>query len=405
MRVLHFVKTSAGGLWAAQQAATQIELGLDVHALVPRGEGVAQTEWRSGGVTLHSLSASSGGNRDVLSIRTLQVIRDIVDEVRPDVIHSHFLSCALAVRAALRGGFGCPRIFQVPGPLHLESSYLRALDVWSATSNDYWIASSQYVKQLYLNAGAAGDRVFLSYYGLRYDGFMQERTGILRRAYGIDDAAQVVGSICQIYPPKLVVGQLVGLKNHEVLIDAVQLARLKEPRIVGLFVGGQFGGGSWYLDRLRSRAQRNGAGGVILPGAVAATTAAEGWPDYDCVVHCPLSENCGGVVEPMICGVPTLAANVGGLGEVVKDGVTGMLLKDSAVETIAEGILAVLKQRREYAAMARRGGAAARSLFDVRRTAKEVVSLYNVITGRTTEQPAEASMYGQLAVSADCRVY
>ena len=37
----------------------------------------------------------------------------------------------------------------------------------------------------------------------------------------------------------------------------------------------------------------------------------------------PISENCGGVIELLAAGVPTVASRVGGLPEVVHDGVTG----------------------------------------------------------------------------------
>ena len=66
-----------------------------------------------------------------------------------------------------------------------------------------------------------------------------------------------------------------------------------------------------------------------MPGKFNADEVAQSWPDYDCAVHVPLSENCGGVVEPLLAGVPTIAGNVGGLPEVVHHHRTGDDRSDS----------------------------------------------------------------------------
>ena len=64
-------------------------------------------------------------------------------EINPDLIHSHFVTTTLMLRLALGRRHKIPRIFQVPGPLHLEHWHTRTLEIASAGKKDFWIGSSQ----------------------------------------------------------------------------------------------------------------------------------------------------------------------------------------------------------------------------------------------------------------------
>ena len=96
-----------------------------------------------------------------------------------------------------------------------------------------------------------------------------------------------------------------------------------------------------------------------MPGAMDRKEVALAIPDFDCVAHVPSSENCGGVVEPFLCGIPVIASRIGGLVEVVLDGITGATVQVHDPRGLADAILQV---REQYADACRRGKLAVRWL-------------------------------------------
>ena len=130
------------------------------------------------------------------------------------------------------------------------------------------------------------------------------------------------------------------------------------------------------------RAAHVGQGRILMPGHLASEDVSTAWHDFDLAVHVPSSENCGGVVEPLQAGVPVIAARVGGLPEVVLEGVTGQLVSPGQVNELAEAISNALKQIDVMRQSAQRGAALVTTMFDAARTAQEVADVYaHVLTG------------------------
>src|SRR5262245_12047488 len=141
MTILVFVKTSHGAQWAAAQAAEIADRGVHFHVAVPDRTGPVIAQWVRLGATIHEIDASFG----VRARQTFPQIRQLVESVSPDLIHCHFPTNAIAVRLALGRHHRIPRVFQVPGPLHLENAPSRWLDIVTGGSADTWVGSSQYI--------------------------------------------------------------------------------------------------------------------------------------------------------------------------------------------------------------------------------------------------------------------
>ncbi|HTQ55063.1 MAG TPA: glycosyltransferase family 4 protein [Bryobacteraceae bacterium] len=389
MRVLHVVKTSGGARWAALQAAELRRLGVEVHVALPDATGARVPEWEAAGASFHI----AGLDYPVTSIWRLPAVcaqaRELVRTVAPDLIHCHHVGPALLLRLALGKRHPAPRIFQVPGPLHLEHRPYRIWDLKSAGDRDFWIASSRCTRDIYLRAGVDNAKLFLSYYGFRSDEFDTSRSGLLRARLGIASHDLVVGNISYVYGPKYYLGQRVGLKCHEDLIAALGLVLAERSDVRGLLIGGPWGGAAGYFRKLRRHADAVGRGRILMPGFLPLSEVQRCWPDFDCAIHVPLSENCGGVVEPLLAGVPVIAGRVGGLPEVVQEGLTGALVPVRNPRALAAAILRVLDQRERYRPMARSGGELVREMFDVRRTAAEVYEVYRHILDRGHPRPRE----------------
>lgn len=139
-----------------------------------------------------------------------------------------------------------------------------------------------------------------------------------RATLGIPAAARAVG----------IVGRLVPIKNHELFLAAVAEARRADPAVLGVVVGS-----GEREDHLRALAARLGlADGVLWLGwrrdlpevytaldAVALTSHDEGTPVA--------------VLEALAAGVPVVARDVGGVGEVLTDVGAGTVLPRDADAT------------------------------------------------------------------------
>jgi len=389
MRILHIVKTSSGAAWAALQAAELARLGVDVHVAVPAGEGSSMRLWQDAQAKIHVAALDFPARSPWQLPSVCARARAVVASVKPDIIHTHHVGPTLVMRQALGRSHSTPRVFQVPGPLHLEHWLYRTWDLACAGARDFWIASSRCIRGHYFQAGMDRSRVFLSYYGFRPAGFSNARSNLLRRQLGIPSSEFVAGNISYIYGPKRYLGQRSGLKRHEDLIAALGLVLRQRSDAIGILAGGPWGRAARYQDRLRRLAQRVGKGRILMPGHWSLSEVQAYWPEFDCAMHVPLSENCGGVVEPLVAGVPTIAGDVGGLPEVVMDGLTGTLVPIGNPEALADAVLKVMADPERHRAMARLGGELVGEMFDVRRTAREVYQAYCHILDRTQPPPAE----------------
>jgi N-acetyl-alpha-D-glucosaminyl L-malate synthase BshA len=81
-------------------------------------------------------------------------------------------------------------------------------------------------------------------------------------------------------------------------------------------------------------------------------------------------------LEAMACGVPVVASNVGGLPEVVADGVTGFLHPPDATSQMAESAIRILSDPELHARMAAEGVRLAAERFSADRIVPQYEALY-----------------------------
>lgn len=81
-------------------------------------------------------------------------------------------------------------------------------------------------------------------------------------------------------------------------------------------------------------------------------------------------------LEALACGVPVVGSNVGGLPEVVRDGVTGVLCPPGDVDAMAEAALSLLGDPHRWAAMSAHGAADARERFSLTAVVGEYEDFY-----------------------------
>ncbi len=372
--VLHLVKTAVGATWAYRQMRELVRLGLEVHVATPDGPLVER--YRQAGVHVHLLRDVPSLSRPGPTLRTLHALRTLVGRVRPDVLHSHFVVTTLLMRMALPR-HETPRVFQVPGPLHLEHLPFRALDIHTASPQDFWISTCAWTHRRYLQSGVPANRVFLSYYGIDIADFARAPPSPIRAFLGIPSHTAIVGMVAYMYPPKHYLAQTRGLKGHEDFIDALALCLTRGRDVVGVFVGGSWGHGSGYEKRVRAYGHRSCGDRAIFLGT--RNDVAALYPAFDVAVHPSHSENLGGSVESLLRQVPTIATEVGGFPDIIIPGQTGWLVPPRSPRALADAIDEALDDRATAARMAAEGADRARAMFDVCETARQVAQFYSVL--------------------------
>jgi glycosyltransferase involved in cell wall biosynthesis len=381
MKILHISKTAIGAGWVYQQVRVLCSLGFEVVIALPSDtEGLA-LKYKQAGATVIPLSLDVPAKRPWQIPAVLEACRDLVARVQPDIIHTHHVGPTLVVRRALGKSSPIPRIFQVPGPLHLEHPFYARLDLASAGPQDHWIAGCRWTQEKYQTLGCSLENVFLSYPGTDLQSFTTTRTQLLRRELRIASDTPLVGMVCYMYAPKRYLGQTVGLKGHEDFIAAFKIAQQTQPALRAVIIGGAWNGAAKYEAHLRALGRRMCNGSLTFLGTRSNVPAL--YPDLDLAVVASHSENVGGAVEPLLSGVAVIATKVGGLPDLVQPVVSGVLVPPRNPQALASAMLTALQNREQSRRLTEQGQKLARHLFDVQRTAREVAQIYASLT-RTT---------------------
>lgn len=378
MRILHLIKTSDGASWAVRQIRELITLGHEVSVLMPEGEMNKEYEAVKARVYLFPKALTL---KNPLSLFcNLSYLRKLVNEVDPDIIHSHFVLTTIMMRIGLVDK-QIPRVFHVPGPLHLEHTFFKKLDLLLASKNDYWLASCQWVFDEYVKSGINRERVGLAYYGVDKSFFEEDCIqNDLRDELGLSKTTPLIGMVAYFYAPKKYLNQKTGLKGHEDLIDALPLILQDTPNAKCIFIGSAWDGCDEYYHQVVEYANRVAPHTCYFLGF--RNDIKNIYQSIDIAVHPSHSENVGGALESLARSVPTITTNIGGFPDLVIDGETGVLVPPSCPKLLAEKISWMLKNRDKALEMAKNGKIRAKNLMNVTKNALEIDNFYSHIIKR-----------------------
>lgn len=109
-------------------------------------------------------------------------------------------------------------------------------------------------------------------------------------------------------------------------------------------------------------------------------------------------------LEAMACGVPVVGSNVGGIAEIVRPGLTGMLVAPHDAGAFRTAIAQILKDQAGRAAMARECRRIATEEYSLESYARRYVALYATLLGGPTPSSAGTSeAAGQAEVRSGAR--
>ena len=379
MKVLQIVKTSEGARWAFDQAFALSKRGVTVVTAMPDTNGKVASLYEDKGMKVivedFSLPLSSPWE----FFDRARKIREIVEAEKPDIIHCHFVTNIVMLRMALKNN-NIPRVFQVPGPLHLESFLFRNIDILSGDKNDYWIGTCEKTCSIYREYGVPENKLFLGYYG-GYGGekceHYSDADNRLHKEYGIVDGSVLVGMVSYFYKPKKYLLQTRGLKGHEDFIDAISVLQEKYSDLIGIIIGGPWGNSQSYFEKVKNYAKAKCGDKIIFTGF--RSDIVDIYRELNVAVHPSHSENLGGAAESLAAAVPTVSTNIGGFPDIVIDGVTGYTTPSKSPEKLALAIEKMIADPAKAKALAENGRDRVRNLLDIERCADEIVKIYNRI--------------------------
>jgi glycosyltransferase involved in cell wall biosynthesis len=336
------------------------------------GEGDMTPQARERGIQLIEVPSMQRELAPWGDAASLARLARIVRRERPDIIHTHLAKAGMLGRFAARAFPKAKTVHTFHG--HVFSGYFTprrtrvflSIERWLARGTDRIVALTGSQREELVGTYRIGRAEQYAVIPLGFDlsryGKSAALRGGLRRELGIGPGDPVVA----------MVGRLTGIKDHPLFLAAACRVREAKPRAVFLVVG----------DGPRRAEIEQEARALGLADAVRFT----GWRGdlervyADADVEALTSVNEGTpvcLIEAAAAGRPVVSTAVGGVADVVRDGVSGLLAAGRDPGEIASLILRLLDDPGRAAAMGGAGRRLVLGRFTEGRLIRDVADLYD----------------------------
>jgi glycosyltransferase involved in cell wall biosynthesis len=301
----------------------------------------------------------------VKSLKLKSKLEKVISDI--DIIHCNSLRAVLAIMPILIK-------LKIPCVWHnhdiLRPTFLNQVLVRMAS----WKASriicvSNAVKINTIKLGVSSKKINVIYNGLGnniiQNSSVQDR---FRKKFNINENFKLVGML----------GPITEWKGQHVLIEAAPLVIKQFKHVQFIIAGGVIAQRDLeYKKRItklikKHRLEKN----VLLVGFQKDQFAVIS--DTDIIVHCSIREDPlpTVILEAMALEKPVVGSNVGGVPELIQDGVNGILIPPNSPEKLAKAILTLLRELKVATEMGRRGKKIAGQKFKIEEQAKKVRDIY-----------------------------
>lgn len=385
LSILHVVASPYAGDWAFYPLKLLKERGHRVTLICP-SNGPLPQRTRHEGIAVHLVPFPRRLRRVGEALEYCRQLGEILRAEKVDVVHNHLTPANIWGRLAAKLAGVPVRVTQWPGPMALELSVSRRVELATVWMDNGIIAASTATQRIFQKYWHTRKKVHLIYYGFPFDRFDPNLDGShIRQEFGIASDAPLISLIAYMYSPmpeKQLSGLRqfggIGLKGHEILIQAAAYVKEQCPQARFLIVGDALvpGEAERYKAKLFQMTADLGLQDTVIfagkrsdiPSILSAS---------DMVAVPSLSENVGGAVEPLLMEKPVVASNVGGLPDVVLDGKTGFLVPPRDPVALAAAILRMIRlPAATRCQMGQAGRAIVRELFDLEKTVAQTEALY-----------------------------
>lgn len=250
--------------------------------------------------------------------------------------------------------------------LHLHVNYDGPIQAnWNFRLASLVLVVADVLKGVFRNTPQVHNKLMTIHNGLDIEQF--EKGQNIRSALGLPANAKVVGYI----------GQIVEAKGLRVLVAAAKTALNAYPDTVFLFVGRRVSNEAGFADELmqlaatwkiahalRFMAPRNDIPDVMKSlDILVLPTLGEAFPKV--------------ILEGMGAGVSVIASQVGGIPEIIKDGVNGVLVPPNDVQALEMALLRLLGNPELRQKLASEGLRTVRNQFSVQIQSTKICEIYD----------------------------
>lgn len=340
--------------------------GVEAVAAVPHGP--LFDELKSAGVTVFPVLPVRASRRGwklfsttAKLLKAPSSVSQILRTVKPDIVHCNSLPALLAAgrTSAKVPLFWHVRDLRLPVLIARDASK-RATRIIAASE-----AIDEYLVDI-LSPRLLG-RIRVIRNGIDDARFQPADQAAARRQFGLPEGVPVIGMVAHLIP----------WKRHDAFIQAAALIRDRCPDAFFVAVGRDlFNENKRWVAQLESQVEQLGLASRFrwirdLDSAEAVL------PAFDLLMHPALAEPFGRVIcEAMACRIPVIAAHSGGPATTIKEGISGLLVKDGDPQLFAEAALSLLNDSARAAKLAEAGRNRVLEQFTTRHVCEQLVREY-----------------------------
>jgi glycosyltransferase involved in cell wall biosynthesis len=352
---------------------------------VSPGEIDVSDDLRKVGLDIISFPSLQREIRLVPDLITLYRLIAFFREWKPDIVETHTAKAGTLGRVAAR-------IAGVPARIHVFHGHVfdgffsarRAktflqIERWLATQTTRIIALGEHQRTDLLTRGVGFNAQVVSIpLGFDLQRFSSSPIGVsrshptgLRHELGISHADRATVPVISM------IARLVPTKAHEVFLAAAQLVLEEIPSARFVIVGD-----GEQRSRLEALADQ------LLPHIAVRflgwrTDTPAIFSETDLIMHTSDSEGMPvSIIEALASGVPVVATNVGGIPDLIRDGVNGHLVPPRNPEAVARAALSILRDPNRRASMAVEARASVVPEYEVDTLVARMDRLYReIVTG------------------------
>ncbi|MDI3480563.1 MAG: hypothetical protein PWQ97_218 [Tepidanaerobacteraceae bacterium] len=327
----------------------------ELMAACPAG-GKLESQLRKAGIKVFAIS----GGESSMKLTHIKEIRDIILAEKVDIVHTH---ASFAGRIAGRLS-GCKVVLTRHGLGTGRSGMVKrvATSIISRIFTDCIIAISRAVKINLIESGVPADMIKIVYNGIDLSKFNGVKPR-LKRELGLGDGP-IIGIVARLVPEK----------GYEYALFSMARVLKRFPNALMVIVGD--GPLRQKLKDMVDELQimRN----VIFLGY---QENVEGLvADFDVFILPSVSEGMGlALLEAMALGKPVVATEAGGIPEVVKNGVNGLLVPPKDEGSLAEAIITILTSGQKAFSLGQAAKTTVFEKFSAKTMAEKTMEIYDKI--------------------------
>lgn len=275
---------------------------------------------------------------------SVRQLRQVIESDPPTVVHVNDMWWVPQTMQAVRN-MGIPVAAHVRQ--QIEPTKVRRYGLHHA---DLLFAVSRHVQAGLMAGGVLKERLRVLYSGIEIPADQPHDTIDLKRLLALPPQARLIGTVANLF----------ARKGYHVMIEALPLILAEMPDVHYVIIGG---GDQEYHTSLQqavdNKGLRNHVHFIGHQSHVASYLTA-----FELYVHPALMEGFGiAVLEAMAMGKPVIATRIGGVPEIVEDGMTGILVPAGDAEALAANVVTLLEDPDRASRMGHAGRERARDQF------------------------------------------